>query len=105
LLTRFGKRVLRPTVKRYAFLIGAMNGVFVSLSFQVTIDQFLNGIGPSGEFIRWGIYAFLPAALAIFLTRHHVLPGLCAICGYDLRASKDRCPECGTLIPATEVKP
>ena len=57
-------------------------------------------------------YWFLVGASSILPTiwfrsayrhRRRIRLGLCLHCGYDLRASKDRCPECGTSIPANHA--
>jgi hypothetical protein len=45
------------------------------------------------------ILGFFPTVWLFKRPQNHRDPNLCCTCGYDLRATPDRCPECGTIPP------
>ncbi len=66
----------------------------------------LKWLFPNSCWVRFGMPLWVFAALGLaplawwgvsWLRRKHAKTGLCTNCGYDLRATPNRCPECGTV--------
>jgi hypothetical protein len=58
----------------------------------------------------WGVVVLFQLAPTVYLarawrSRRLRAKGRCVVCGYDLRASPDRCPECGAPRPGVPSVP
>jgi len=74
-----------------------------SLGFYFSHSELLRLIGVP----LWSLallFAILPALHlgAAIRSRRHRRAGRCPRCGYDLRATPERCPECGVLTAETQ---
>ena len=70
-------------------LVGGCLAITFYTSFNLLLCIIANGL-----FVTVTLLAFFKTSRLIE-KEPSVRPGHCAQCGYDLRASKDRCPECG----------
>ena len=66
-----------------------------SKSITTRVRYRLVALMSAAVFLAGMLVVLVPKYLAAVRTRH----GLCAVCGYDLRASREGCPECGDGLP------
>jgi hypothetical protein len=53
--------------------------------------------------VVWALVPIATFSRSIIRRIRRYPDGCCPRCGYDLRASPDRCPECGTIPPKKEI--
>lgn len=112
----------KPKVDRWRYKSGFSQGSpyapllehqFMGFGYENSREPTLNGLGwPDGyrrfralrapAWLICGLFLLLPAAWVIgrrrrSRARHRAAAVLCPTCGYDLRATPGRCPECGAV--------
>jgi hypothetical protein len=80
------------------------------LGFRVEKGKVIPGMSASCVVVPFWSLCLVTFPLPLFWLRDHRQrrrlrrgPHLCLNCGYDLRASPERCPECGTVRPIAFV--
>ncbi len=107
----FIKEELHHTYDGICGTILALGNTFECLWFDVPGSQSMDAYGVRIVVSPHWLPIILPLPFLLFLLRRHAKRlyhraiGLCESCGYDLRATPDRCPECGREVAGARNAP